>query len=117
MCKCRECREEFTPKKSSAAFCSTSCRKTWNNRRAMRGAILYDLFMTQRYQRGLAKKIGVWAVMCRLAMKWHNEDQSNDRRSWGSAQECINANPWLKATNMGVTLGSSRMPTQQPWSR
>jgi hypothetical protein len=43
-----------------AEFCGTECRKAFNNRRAMRGATLYDLFMTLRYERGLAAKLHVW---------------------------------------------------------
>ena len=60
---CQECGEPFTAKKHHAKFCSTSCRKTWNNRRAMRGAQLYDAVMAMRYDRkkakALAKKIKV----------------------------------------------------------
>jgi hypothetical protein len=46
---CDECAEEFTSKKREARFCCTACRKTYNNRRAVRGAELYDLMMACRY--------------------------------------------------------------------
>jgi hypothetical protein len=109
---CRECGSPHQPKRTSAAFCSRACRQSWNNRRAMRGAQLYDLFMTQRYERSLAKKLGVWSIMCRLALKWKTDDDDADRKSYGSASQFIADNPWLKVENLGTTLGNKRMPSQ-----
>jgi len=74
MCKCRECGEEFKKGKSQEQmFCSNACRSSWNNRRKNRGADVYDLFMTMRFDRSNAK--GVWATMCRMASEWNEEDK------------------------------------------
>ena len=76
---CQECGEPFTAKKHHAKFCSTSCRKTWNNRRAMRGAQLYDAVMAMRYDRKKAKVLGIdWTFVCRMAEMWHNQDNRNE---------------------------------------
>ena len=78
--KCRECGEVFEARKSDAHFCSASCRKTFNNRRMTRGALLYDLFMAMRYDREPAKKNGVnWNTLCRLGELYHYEDQRDGR--------------------------------------
>ena len=75
---CRECGEPFLGRKAHAAFCSTTCRKTWNNRRATRGAQLYDAVMAMRYDREKAKELGIdWTFVCRMAEMWNGED---DRR-------------------------------------
>ena len=48
---CHECGAEYETVKHDARFCGTKCRKSYNNRRAVRGAELYDLFMASRYDR------------------------------------------------------------------
>jgi hypothetical protein len=76
---CRECGEPFLGRKAHAAFCSTTCRKTWNNRRATRGAQLYDAVMAMRYDREKAKELGIdWTFVCRMAEMWNGEDKGND---------------------------------------
>lgn len=68
-------------------FCCHACGTKWNNRRKQRGAELYDLFMTMRYDRGTAKLFGVWAIMCRMASMWKEEDDAAGVRSFASAKE------------------------------
>jgi len=73
---CRECAEPFMGLKRHAAFCSTGCRKAWNNRRATRGALMYDAVMSMRFDRAAAKEAGVdWTMVCRLAEMFNNEDK------------------------------------------
>ncbi len=87
---CRECGEPFEAKRTDAEFCpGASCRRDWNNRRLQRGAELYDLFMTIRYERQLIKKMkedgfNTWTIACRLAMHWKIEDERDrdGRRSY-----------------------------------
>lgn len=43
--KCLECGETFAPRQYSTDFCAVPCRQKFNNRRATRGAMLYDLMM------------------------------------------------------------------------
>lgn len=49
-----------------------------------RGRELYHLFMAWRYERALAKKLGLFAIMCRMAMLWRAEDkrERQGRNSW-----------------------------------
>lgn len=81
---CAECGSGFTPKKSSAEFCCHACRQVFNNRRAMRGAQLYDLVMTMRFDRKTATDKQVWSVLCGLASAFRAGDQHarDGRRSW-----------------------------------
>jgi hypothetical protein len=74
--RCRECGTKYVAKKSSSKFCSTGCRKTFNNRRAQRGALLYDAFMGLRYDRKAAKAAGVdYTFICRIGEMFNDEDK------------------------------------------
>lgn len=64
---CLECGHEYTPKRRTKAFCSDKCRKGWNNRRMIRGAEFYDLFMAMRFEREKAKADSLWSILCNLA--------------------------------------------------
>lgn len=73
--KCQECGQNFTSRRADAIFCKTECRKEFNNRRATRGAEIYDLFRTLRRERGKAKDLNVWTAMTRLELRWQQEDE------------------------------------------
>ena len=65
-----------------------------------RGAELYDLWMTLRYDRPLAQAYGVWKLLCRLAWQYRDEDNArrNGRKSWRSPRAILDRNPSLRAT-------------------
>lgn len=44
---CLECKGTFTSRQFTADFCRATCRRAFNNRRAQRGAALYDLLMIE----------------------------------------------------------------------
>ena len=98
-CQCAECGKPYQSAKRQSRFCSTLCRKSFNNRRAMRGAELYDLFMATRYERESAVSKGVWTNMCKLAASWKQEDDREraGRHSWGDWKAWLRANAWLHA--------------------
>lgn len=80
---CRECSKPLdTGRKATMEFCSTAHRIAWRNRRASRGADLYDLFMAMRYDREDAKALGLWALMCRMGSVWNEEDKAANRQSY-----------------------------------
>jgi hypothetical protein len=83
--ECLECGGDVPASaQATAEFCCSACRSAWNNRRAVRGAQLYDLWMITRYERGLARLRGVWTIMCNLARAYRDSDQHlrAGRRSW-----------------------------------
>lgn len=88
---CNECGDAYTPRRADEFFCSVAHRKAFDNRAMVRGRDLYHLFMALRYERGLARARGVWAIACRLAMVWREEDQSerDGRKSWMSVNRAI----------------------------
>lgn len=102
MCKgkCRECGEATVSTRKPKEFCSDKCRMAHSNRRRMRGAEIYDLFMAMRYERALAAKLKVWTTMCQLAAEWRREDEAErgGRASWG------NWRAWLE--NNGARLSA-----------
>lgn len=67
---------------ASSRFINADARQAWNNRRKVRGAQLYDIFMAYRYDRGAAKVLKLFSVMCKLAQTWREEDKSLGRTSF-----------------------------------
>lgn len=86
ICQCRECGIDLAPLglRRGAVFCKPEHRKAWNNRRMVRGAELYDLFMALRYDRKDAQQHGAWSVMTNLARAMRDSDNllRDGRQSW-----------------------------------
>lgn len=88
MRKCRECGNVLAKPQRAAGrkveFCGRECRATFNNRRAMRGAELYDYYMAMRYQRQTHGHL--LAVMNQIASAWRDMDKAEreGRSSWSS---------------------------------
>lgn len=71
---CQECGNRITESRRAKMFCSPACRQTFNNRRMQRGADMYDLFRALRRERGKAKDMNIWTVLCQLEKRWNDED-------------------------------------------
>ena len=78
---CTECGETFTTPKCEANFCAPSCRMEWHNRRRDRGAELYDLLMTCRFDRDFAAKEGLVMSTLLSNLAGHYRDSDNDKRA------------------------------------
>jgi len=94
---CRECGCELRSLglRPTAVFCCVEHRKAWNNRRAVRGAELYDLFMANSYERDKRKTLGLLAQMSRLTRAYRDADKAlrDGRPSW-NAEETIERIPF-----------------------
>lgn len=97
---CLECGYPASSAASNAEFCSPGCRKDWNNRRMKRGAELYDFMMVLRFERGRAKALRLWTMMCRLVAIFREEDrtQRSGRRSWSIPEQVMEKKAFLHAT-------------------
>lgn len=94
--ECLECGGGLAPTaQATAEFCCDRCRKLWNNRRMVRGAQLYDLWMLVRYERGLARLRGLMNLMSALARAFHDADvyYRNGRRSWRRCSDVLDSIP------------------------
>lgn len=60
-------------------FIDTKARTDWNNRRKLRGALVYDLLMAWRYDRPIATALGVFSTICKMLRQWHAEDEEAGR--------------------------------------
>lgn len=100
---CHECGNPI-PAPSKASFCDKACRNSYDNRRQLRGAKIYDLFMATRYDRLTAKDLGVWTYLCRMGEDFRDEDvrEREGRPSWRDPKTVIDTNPHLKARVVGV---------------
>lgn len=83
--KCLECGGPLPTmdyKGRERKFCSTEHRKAWNNRRMIRGAVLYDEIMRWRYARNEAKD--AITTLAQVASVFRGKDVRNrgGRRSW-----------------------------------
>lgn len=96
---CRECGGPHAPARAGVEFCSGDCRRLWNNRRAVRGAEIYDLIMAWRYERGRGKALRLWRMVCRLAAEYRRQDRETraGRASWQDPGKVLEARPWLHA--------------------
>lgn len=101
---CRECGGPIASQDRRARYCSSKCRKDFFDRRSKRGAELYDLFMTIRHEREIAKEEKLWTYMTRLAMYYKEEDEREreGRKSWGPWRDVIENKPYIAATARGV---------------
>ena len=97
---CIECGEKHHTARAETQFCSTACKAKFNNRRAARGAVLYDMWMANRHERGVAKALGLWQIATRLAMYWREEDvrDRDGRRSWQKPEVAAEASAWANST-------------------
>lgn len=82
---CLECGapiERKAPAGRKAHFCSPEHRKTWNNRRMTRGAILYDEVMKWRFDR--ANNPDAITTLADIAAQFRRNDELHreGRRSW-----------------------------------
>lgn len=78
---CKECGEGFTSRQYNADFCGGACRRVFNNRRATRGATLYDLTMLAAAENVEAStKAELLYRATTLVARWHIEDQRAARK-------------------------------------
>lgn len=89
-CVCLECGDAFEATQE-AEFCCTGHRKDWNNRRMQRGAQLYDLWMSLRYERGRAKLFAAFTLVSALASAYRKADKAlrGGRRSWRKLEAAV----------------------------
>ena len=102
---CNECNQEFESKVAAATFCSTPCRKAFNNRRATRGAVMYDMIMEKRFNRsGEIGEADMRKFIDRLASEYRDLDAREGRgQSWTSPAAFIEANRcWLNYVHKTV---------------
>lgn len=97
--ECLECGGPCESTAANAEFCTTACRKAWNNRRAMRGAEIYDLLMVLRFDRHRAQHLKVWTLMCRMVALFREDDWNAraGRRSWLPAEQVLDRKAYLHA--------------------
>lgn len=83
---CVECGRPFKTRRYNAEHCGGACRRVFNNRRALRGAVLYDLTMIETAELSAGKTEDAKATRGRIeaaVAAWKAEDASYGRgRSW-----------------------------------
>lgn len=97
--ECRECGSEFEAGPRRPKFCSRKCIRDWNNRRATRGAELYDLLMISRLERDVAKEHKVWRTINRMVRHFADQDEAerDGRRSYHPMKKIKETRPFLWA--------------------
>ena len=93
--QCQECGSptERSVHNRAKRFCSEKCQKTWFNRRAIRGAMLYDFMMTMRYDRDNADQArDNLQNLCR-AFRDSDKALREGRRSWKDYPEAAASVP------------------------
>ena len=106
--ECPECGADLAGAHAYREFCGDACKRKFHNRRQLRGAQLYDVFMTHRCERALGEELHCLTMANRLAAQWRDEDAQEraGRKSWLPVRRLLELNPWLKAVALGqVTIG------------
>lgn len=104
---CRECGERLADQR--AGFCSKACRSRWHNRRAARGAKMYDLVMAIRFDREAAEAAGAWSLLCRMASHFRSLDERdrNGRPSWETLDQVKGRSARFSAKVVGVNVAGA----------
>lgn len=89
MRKCKECGGDFRSRQYNAEFCGGECRRTFNNRRAQRGAVLLDMAMIAEFHPGIANQYNIPERMKAALQQWRREDEAErqGRKSWKRENE------------------------------
>jgi len=105
---CRECGVAF-PASGARDFCRDVCRRSFHNRKAQRGAQLFDLVMALRFERKRAKEFGAWSLMCRMASAFRQQDTSEraGRRSWDDIADARARNARFLAAVVGKNVAGN----------
>jgi hypothetical protein len=104
---CRECGMRSQMRRATREFCSSACRRQFNNRRALRGADLYDVLMCMRYDRDNAE--GALSLLCRMASNFRALDrrEREGRRSWLGLERISTRNGHLAARVVGINVAGT----------
>lgn len=88
--RCMECLVEMeATNRPEKSFCCNAHKDAFNNRRKNRGVMLYDLFMALRFDRKEASLLKVYAILCRMASEWNEEDKKAGRKSFLPARQIV----------------------------
>lgn len=99
MASCAECGKAFRRRAYNGQFCGGTCRRVFNNRRAVRGAILYDLAMIETHNPEHAAKHSFAARREALIAAWIADDKG--RRTYQSAGLVTEATNYLTYETKG----------------
>lgn len=99
---CMECGKGYEAKRPDSQFCTRDCKGVFANRRAVRGAEIYDLFMASRYDRIGTRTLKLFSAMCRLAFHYHLEDQQKRAgfQSWIDPRKVLERRPYIQAQRL-----------------
>jgi hypothetical protein len=99
---CLECGSTFTTDTRQGPHCSTRCRKNWNNRRMLRGAELYDLYMAHRFERERGTEMALMSKINRMVSIFREDDNGKraGRRSWRDPATIIAEKPYLASEHL-----------------
>lgn len=75
---CKECGGGFETERTDKEFCRDACRRRFNNRRAKRGAAIYDLAMEWRDTR----QSEPFSDLCALISRYLDEDRVAGRQTY-----------------------------------
>lgn len=97
---CLECGRPFERSRLDREFCAAPCRIAWNNRRLLRGSLVYDLAMHWRRTRARS----ALTDLCFVLDGFLADDKTSPRRA--------PPKPGLVHARRFWALGTGRMPRQ-----
>jgi ribosomal protein S27AE len=112
---CRECGSSFIARHGSREFCRASCRRAFHNRKASRGAILYDFLMAWRIDRLAFEAAGGRTLLSRMVAAFRADDSRHraGRKSWDEPGRAKQRHPELFSAVVGVNAAGVYRPTRR----
>jgi len=77
--ECLECGQPFKARAYGADFCGAACKQKFNNRRATRGALLYDLTMAELESTSMFERYQLAGRKDLVIAAWRKEDEGRRR--------------------------------------
>jgi hypothetical protein len=112
---CRECGKGI-PARHGREFCTDICRRSFHNRKAQRGALLFDVLMALRFDRSRAKDHAALSLLCRMASAFRAQDvnERGARRSWDDIADVRERNARFLASVVGKNVAGNRAGRARP---
>jgi len=107
---CRECGAALVAQRDSWELCGPSRWRAFHNRKATRGAQLYDLVMAWRFDRTGSAAVGAQSLLCRIAavLKAEDDRERPGLHSWDDVGRVRERNSHLVATGVGVNVAGNQ---------
>lgn len=100
---CTECQQYYEGGAQRSDFCSKECRQSFNNRRAARGALLYDMTMIEARHPDKFERLGFADTREAMIRRWVAEDIAAGRHRSHKRTRDVQADTYVYRTSVATS--------------